>query len=270
MPILIPVELQKAMRELPPVAQFEESTPIPPPPSPEPVNIWQGAIAIIILMVVVGLIGSFINSGLTVLPLILGLGLIIGRMQIQYMTYKTRLRDHTALTEAYFLLLTTYSRKQSEYEQDIALTRTSDRLKEFRQAKILEILSKTNDKIAQKSLVGDKLINFEDRSPFAIGLKSSLGDRTSKDNLQQGITIQIPGFNYVFIPDFTYIDASTNLHISISVIVPSDKSNKEYEDICNSFLLKSGWIICNFNSTEVAENPDRCIHAITDLIDELI
>jgi hypothetical protein len=270
MPILIPVELQKAMRELPPVAQFEESSPIPPPPSPEPVNLWQGAIAIIILMVVVGLISRFINPGLTILLLILGLGLIIGRMQIQYMTYKTRLHDHTALTEAYFLLLITYSRKQSDREQRIALTRTSDRLKEFRQPKILEILGKTNNKIAQKSLVGDKLISLEDRSTFAKGLRSSLNNGTPENLLQQGITIQIPGFNYVFIPDFTYIDPATNLHISISITVPSDKANKEYQDICNSYLLKSGWIVCNFTSIEATDNPDRCIHAITDLIDELI
>jgi len=265
MPILIPVELQKAMVELPPIPRFAESSPIPPPPTPEPVNLWQGAITIIILMIVVGFISRFINSGLTIFLLILGLGLIIGRMQVQYITYKTRQQDHTALTEAYFLLLTTYSHKQSEHEQDIALTRTSDRLKEFRQPKILEILTKTNPKIAQKSLVGDKLINFDDHSLFAQGLRSKLDNR-----LQQGITIQIPGFNYVFIPDFTYIDASTNLHISLSITVPSDKASKEYQDICNSYLLKSGWIVCNFNSLEVAENPDRCIQDITDLIDTLI
>jgi hypothetical protein len=54
MPILIPVQLQKAMRELPPISQFAESLPKPPPPSPEPVNLIQGAIAIIGLMLILG------------------------------------------------------------------------------------------------------------------------------------------------------------------------------------------------------------------------
>ena len=45
MQIQIPVQLQKAMRELPPIPPFNESLPIPPPPSPERMNPVQLAIS---------------------------------------------------------------------------------------------------------------------------------------------------------------------------------------------------------------------------------
>lgn len=273
MHILIPVQLKKAMNELPPTPLFEEFTPIPPPPSPEPVSLIRGAIAIILLMAGVGFVSNFINRIFGLILLLVGLGIIIWQMQVQYITYKSRLDDHTTLTENYFLLLESYSRKQGEHEQKIAISRTGDRLKEFRSSKILEILSQTKSQIAQKALIRDKLINFEDNSEFAKSLKASLNEgkmNMTENRLHQGITIQIPAFDYTFIPDFTYIDPTTNLHIAITIAVRSDKTSKEYQEICNTFLLKSGWIICNFNSDEILDYPDRCIKTIGNLIDDLL
>jgi len=88
------------------------------------------------------------------------------------------------------------------------------------------------------------------------------------DRLQTGIAIQIPGFNFRFSPDFTYIDPATNLHLAIS-ISKIDQTTKDEQNICNSFLLKSGWIVARFTPQEVIENPDRCVKSIVNLIDEL-
>lgn len=272
MHILIPVPLKKAMYELPPVPEFTEFTPLPPPPPPEPVNLIRGVIFIILVMAGVGFASNFINPVFVLILLLVGLGIVIWQMQVQYVTFKSRLNDHTALTENYFLLLENYSRKQSEHEQNIAFSRTGDLLKEFRAVKIKEILHQTKGQIAQKALIGDKLINFDDNSEFARGLKKSLGKGKNADEsrLHQGITIQIPVFDYTFIPDFTYIDPTSNLHIAITISVPSDKTSKEYQEICDTYLLKSGWIICNFGSEEILDDPERCVEAIARLIDELL
>jgi hypothetical protein len=264
MPILIPVQLQKAMRELPPIPQFAESLPKPPPPSPEPVNLIQGAIAIIGLMFILGVLGNFIPPIWIILLLIVGLGVILWQMQVQYITFKSRLRDHAGLTENYFLLLTTYSRKESEHEQKIALTLTDQSLKAYRQPKILKILSKTNGEIGQKALTGDSLKISDQLTTFGKDLKKSLGDR-----LHQSITIQIPAFNFRFSPDFTYINPATNLHLAIAISEVSDQTSKEQQNICNSFLLKSGWIVAHFTPQEVLENPDRYVKSIVKLVDEL-
>lgn len=263
MPILIPVQLQKAMREFPPISQFDESLPKSPPPSPEPVNLIQGAIAIVGLMLILGLLGNFIPPIVIIISLIVGLGVILWKMQMQYVTYKSRLRDHAGLTENYFLLLTTYSRKESEHEQKIALTRTDEKLKAYRQPKILEILSKTKGEIAQKAIAGNNSVISDQLTVFGKSLKKSLGDR-----LQPSITIQIPAFNFRFSPDFTYINPATNLHLAIA-ISEIDQTSKEQQNICNSFLLKSGWIVARFTPQEVLENPDRCVQSIVKLIDEL-
>lgn len=281
MPILIPVQLQKVMGELPPLPTFEEFLPTPPPPSPESVNLIRGVIAITGLMILVGFTNTLSPIiGAIVLPI--GLFLILGQMFIQYKNYQNRLRDHTALTESYFLLLESYFRKQGKHEQKIAVTRTSDRLREFRSPKILEILRSTNTEIIQKILTGDtpelesKLVISDQITDkitdepsqftpqFTKSLKTSL-----RDNLHQGITIQIPGFNYIFSPDFTYIDPISNLHLAIAITEPSNPSTKELQNICNSFLLKSGWIIANFTPTEVVDKPNQCLQAITNLIGEL-
>lgn len=264
MTILIPVQLQRAMQELPPPPPFEEFLPIPPPPSPEPVNLIRGAIAIIVLMAGVGFISNFIPAFVGVLILLIGLGAIIWQMQMQYVTYKSRLRDHGALTENYFLLLTNYSRKQSEHEQKIALSRTGDRLKAYRQSKILEILNKTNAQIAQKALKSDDIFEYveDERSLFSKKLKQALSK-----NLYQGITIHIPGFNYTFAPKFTYINPDSHLHIAITP--ETDQILPELQTFCQDYLLKAGWIVINFTSVDLTQQPDRCIQEITNLIAEL-
>jgi len=287
MQIQIPVQLQKAMRELPPIPPFNEYLPMPPPPSPEPVKVVRGAIAITGLMIFVGFVNTFSPIlGAILFPI--GLFLILAQMFVQYKTYQSRLRDHTALTESYFLLLQSYSRKQSEHEQRIFRSQTSDRLREFRSPRILEILSSTNTEIIQKILVGDtsksELVitdlitdKFTDEitnqitdepSKFTKSLNRSLGD-----NLHQGITVQIPGFNYIFSPDFTYIDPISNLHLAIAITEPSgknsDKNIKEQQNICHTFLLKSGWIVVNLSPNEVLDQPDRRLQEIFNLIQEL-
>ncbi|AFY72603.1 hypothetical protein Syn7502_00443 [Synechococcus sp. PCC 7502] len=272
MHIQIPIPIQKVMRELPPVFTFAEVPPTPPPAAPEPVNIIQGAIAIISLMAVVGFVGNFINPGFIVIILLFGLGTIIWRLQIQYLTYKSRLRDHTALTENYFILLASYSRRHSEHEQKNAQTRTAEYLRVFRQPKILEVLKSTNGKIAQKALAAnentDTEISSNDSSAFAQALNHKLSKHLSK-NFYRGVTIPIPGFNYIYSPEFTYIDPVSNLHLAIAIDEPNDPILKEQQKISHTYLLNSGWIVVSFNLAEVIDQPQQCLQAVTDLISEL-
>ncbi len=295
MQIQIPVQLQKAMRELPPIPPFNESLPSPPPPSPERMNRVQLATIITGFMILVG----YIYIGLQPIPIrvnpdflsILFIGGInvcilifkaillpvgLGLMFIRYKIYQSRLRDHSVLTKSYFELLESYALKQSEYEQKIFLSQTSDRLREFRSPKILKILRSTNTEIIQKIPVGDNpeselvITDKIKNEPFIFSksLKRSL-----KDNLHYGITVQIPGFNYIFSPDFTYINPDTNLHLAIAISEQSGKNSdqniKEQQYICHTFLLKSGWIVVNLGPNEVLDWPDRCAQAITNLIQEL-
>ena len=294
MQIQIPVQLQKAMRELPPIPPFNESLPTPP----KPLNLIRDAIVITGLMILVGYIyiklqplpQPMVNDLLSLLvmlflPLInflilgfkilllAGLFLILGPI---YKIYQSRLRDHSVLTESYFELLESYSHRQSEYEQKIFLSQTSDRLREFRSPRILKILRSTNTEIIQKIPVGDipesELVITDKikNEPFIFSksLKKSL-----KDNLHYGITVQTPEFNYIFRPDFTYINLDTNLHLAIAISEQlgknSDKNIKEQQNICHTFLLKSGWIVANLNPNEVLDQPDQCAQAITNLIQEL-
>jgi len=146
MQIQIPIQLQKAMWELPPIPPFNESLPIPPPPSPERMNPVQLAISLTLFMILVGYVyielqpipelrvnapflsilfeGSVIRIINTLIPIFkailipVGLFLILGLMFIQQKTYQSQLLNHSVLTESYFELLESYSLRQSEQSSD--------------------------------------------------------------------------------------------------------------------------------------------------------
>lgn len=248
MQIQIPIQLQRVMQELPPLELFNESPPMPPPPPPQPVNLLNGAIAIVGVMFIIGVIGNFVSPYLTFILLILGLGIVLWRLQLQYLTYKIRLKDHSAITENYFLLLTSYSQKQSAYEQKIAAARSPERLSAYRAIKIQEVLSRTNGAIAQKAL------------PHGDIVPNSVWQQQLGQKIHIGLTIPIPGFNHNFIPAYTYIDPQTNLHLAIAL-------NQELQQICTDFLLKAGWLVAYCQPEEILSVPPEIIELIKTLTD---
>jgi hypothetical protein len=259
--ILIPVDLHKVMRQLPTVTEFPELPPEPPEAEPQPTSLVKSAIAIIIFMSVIGIIGSRIDPRLLIVLLLAGLIVILLQTIIQLRTYKTRLRNYAAAKESYFELLEVYSRQESKYQQEIAITRTSDRLIQFRLPSILQILKRTDTNIAQISdLIEPE--HFESLLGFSTALEKAFPNQ-----IYEGVILNIPGFDYLFTPNFTYINKQVNLYIAILIDTAMDRQEQE---ICDRFLLKSGWLIVRFTEPQVTSDPDRCCRVITKLVDDVL
>jgi len=85
--------------------------------------------------------------------------------------------------------------------------------------------------------------------------------------IYEGVILNIPGFDYLFTPNFTYINKQVNLYIAIMIDTAMDKQEQE---ICDRFLMKSGWLIVRFTESQVTGNPDNCCKVIAKLVNDIL
>ncbi len=269
--ILIPVEIQRILREMPPVPEFKERMPKPPTTEPqliENTNIMGEVTVLIVLTAIILRLNVYLGTAL----LVIGTVGIMVQIHLQVTSYRLRSQEQSIRMESYFRLLADYSSKESEYQQAIARSRTSERLVEFRRPLLQKFLSRASPDHAITPLV---------EPPETPVLKEKFKvvlERYFPHKISMHLVPNVVGFEPSYAPDLTYIDPELNLHIAIEIDEPyASDSNQpthyrdDWQDLrCNELLLKCGWIVVRFSEEQVWRSPLSCCKTITKLIDELV
>jgi len=265
--ILIPVEIQRVLRQLPDRKALQEKLPRPPGVEPQPINSGRVLLEGLILIFVAGAI-SGLNRIFGTVILLVGLVTIFLRMHLQIATYKGRLTEYNARVESYFKTLAAYSQKEGQHQQSIAISHLPEKLAEFRRPLLLAVLSRISAPEITPDIPQDKSAQSAQKD-FYHAL-----DRSFPTKIHTGMKLDISPNPYS--PLFTYFDASINLYISIEVDSPSNDRgepthyrNSLDDQRDNQSLLNLGWLVVRFSLVQASQTPQSCCKSIAKLIYDL-
>ena len=265
--ILIPPEVQRIAQSKPVAPKL--SAPLPRLPSnqqPSPIQIQEAIAFGFGLIFVVAVVTTFAKE-LGIMLLIVGTVALVLRIRYQFLTYKKRYQSHQNTLQSYFKKLEAYSREEVSYEQKLAIAHSPERVLKFRHqqfqkffAKITPIknaiaLTKSNSPDPDQSAIYD----------FGITLQQHLSG-----TLYQNVKLHIPSLNQDWIPALTYIDPALNVHIAIEIMGTSENAaNLMQKDLCDRFLVDSGWIIIKFSQKQILQSSAACCKEFAKLLDRL-
>ncbi|WP_019502792.1 hypothetical protein [Pseudanabaena sp. PCC 6802] len=258
--ILIPPEVQGIQSELPALPIFTERSPVLSASEPQPVDFFKAVIEIALLIAGTSLIYR-VDKNLGTIVLLIGLGAIFTYQHLRFKSYKQRLQRYNRILAGYFTSLETYARKQAQHESKVAVARSPNRLREYRRAKLLELLKQVSSNNRVEDATNITLSGI--KSDFARVLTQYFPNST-----HVGCQVEFPDRSLTL--DFAYIDPETNLHIAIALDETDEPQGLLPNEEFDRYLLDAGWVVMRFSAFQVGRSPDSCCKAIAGLIDELL
>jgi len=261
--IIIPDRLQKLKSALPKVPKFQESQPRSPQ-IPHPIEIrliGLESLAVLGLSLGLGIFNQILGIGF----LVLALGAIAIQALILKNTYPSRLQKYEQELRDYPSKLEAYDRLKAEHNQEVESLLSPEKITEYRQRQLLDILKATKKHDGNNS----KARRGMSEAKFAKHLK-----RYFDQNIYERLTLNIPNYANPYSPDFAYIDQALNLYIDIEIDEPYTRSKpihfKGADDRRNQFFIARGWIVIRFCEEQVVRYPRQCCKAIAEVIADIL
>lgn len=272
--ILIPPEVQRIAQSKPAAPEFNIEVPsVPSYRQPKPIHIQEALIFTVALIAVVALVTIFAKE-LGIILLIVGSVAIIFRVRYQFQTYQRRYKKHQDTFQRYLAKLETYSHQEIQYQKDLAIIHSPERIWEFRHNQFKSFFEKmppNTNGIPLKEIDNpfSKAENGQEIEGviyyFGITLQQHLSG-----TLYQRMKTYIPSIDYNWTPAFAYIDPDLNSHIAIEISSPSDNAAiMMRNDLAERFLVDSGWVIIKFTQEQILRNPAECCKEFAKLLNRL-
>lgn len=264
--ILIPTSIQRAKNAEPNTPRFTAIEPkkVSSPPQPYETTTLITYATIGFMLSVIFL---FINLGLGAISAFLSISTIAFLAWSMQKTFPERKRKHDDYVRRYPKELQIYRQSKQRHQEEVKKVLSPENVANYRRQQLLLTLKQTepndgkNSK-AQEGFSEAKFYNY---------LKQYF-----KSNVQRGLTLKIPNFDFPYSPDFAYIDQSTNLYIDIEIDEPyAYQSNKlthfvGKDDRRNKFFIDKGWLVIRFCEEQVVRYPHSCCKAIAQLISDVL
>lgn len=265
--ILIPPEVQRIAQSKPVAPKMSIALPsLPSNQQPAPIQIQEAIALSFGLIFVVAIVTTFAKE-LAIMLLIVGTVALVLRIRYQFLTYKKRYQSYQNTLQNYFKKLEAYSREEVGYEQKLAIAHSPERILQFRRQQFQKFFAKmptvenaialaqSNPSTPEQSAI----YNFE------ITLQQHLSG-----TLYQNVKLHIPSANQDWQPALTYIDPELNVHIAIEIIRDSEgAANLMQKDLCDRFLVDSGWIMIKFSQKQISQSSTACCKEFAKLLDRL-
>jgi hypothetical protein len=261
--VLMPAEIERIQRELPPIPTFTDCPPAYPRLEPQPPTFVRTLIEAVLFSICASLIYP-ISKIAGIILFIIGLGILSIYQFQRVKTYRKQLHSYNLVLEAYYKSLDIYARKEAQHETNVALAHSTAKLLEYRRPKLLEFLGGaiargiTTNSITQSEVVRNFAQILSDYFP---------------DLIHMGWQVELS--NGIFTPDIAYIDPATNLRMAIEVdeirggTHPLENRNSLPDREYNQNLMDARWIVVRFSETQVIQSPQSCCKAIATLLDRL-
>jgi hypothetical protein len=261
--ILIPGEIERAKLALPPV-------PIPPDPpqlpgtKPQKINNTLIAVETAVAIPTIPIVSQLTSIPGWLLFLAVA-GAIAGHVWDQITTYPQHKQKHDHEVESYPKKLKDYEIKKHQHQEEVKASQSPERVAEFRYKLLLQILSQTvpHDGSASGARRGE-----------AEALFGNHLSRYFPGKIHKGLTLKIPDFDYLYTPDFAYIDKELNLYIDIEIDepyvyptgAPTHFVGAWKDSNRNRFFLAKQGIVIRFSEEQVICYPQSCCKTIVQVI----
>ena len=264
--ILIPPEVQRIAQSKPVAPKLSTPPKLTASEQPQPINIQEAIALSFGLIFVVAIVTTFAKE-LGIMLLIVGIVALVLRIRYQFLTYKKRYQSYQNTLQNYFKKLETYSREEVEYEQKLAIAHSPDRVLKFRHQQFQKFFTKLPP--IENAIALTKRTS-PDRNQSAIDNFGLTLQQHLSGTFYQGVKLYILSANQDWIPTLTYIDSVLNVHIAIEIIGDSESaSNLMQKDLCDRFLVDSGWIIIKFSQKQILQSSAACCKEFAKLLDRL-
>ncbi|QNP31354.1 hypothetical protein [Cylindrospermopsis curvispora] len=173
---------------------------------------------------------------------------------------------------AYQREIKAYQKYQNDliaYQRELEAARTPERVKAFRNQRLLEVLRNTT---SYDDNNGHALIGRSEET-FRLYLIQYFSDK-----IHVQLKVQPPWFSsdFYYTPDFAYIDTATNLHIDVEIDEPYAMDGRPLHFIGlqsevnrNRYFIDILWIVIRFAEEQVVRYPDSCCKKIASLISNI-
>ena len=263
--ILIPPSIQEVKSAQPSVPTFIEPLPQQPGRKPEKVNATVIAVEATAATVPSVAIASQGGTVPGLLLFLVAAGAIAAQLWQQITTYPQRKREHDRQIASYPKKLEAYNRKKRQHEEKVKAARSPERVTEFRYKLLLDVLSQTvpNNGTNSRAKPGWSEAEFGNRLR-----------RSFPGKIHTGLTLNIPGYDHPYTPDFAYINQLLSLYIDIEIDEPYVyktgepthfvESRKDAQR--NDFFLGRGWVVIRFSEEQVVRWPKSCCKQVAEVI----
>ncbi len=265
--ILIPPEVQRIAQSKPVAPKLSVAMPrLPSNQQPSPIQIQEAIALGFGLIFVVAIVTTFAKE-LGIMLLIVGTVALVLRIRYQFLTYKKRYQSHQNTLQNYFKKLETYSREEVEYEQKLAIAHAPERVLQFRHQQFQKFFAKMPPIENAIALTKRNPSNPDQAAIYDFGI--TLQQHLS-GTLYQNVKLHIPSINQDWIPALTYSDPELNVHIAIEIIGNLEgAANLMQKDLCDRFLVDSGWIMIKFSQKQILQSSAACCKEFAKLLDRL-
>jgi hypothetical protein len=265
--ILIPPEVQRIAQSKPVAPKMSTALPsLPSNQQPAPIQIQEAIALGFGLIFVVAIVTTFAKE-LGIMLLIVGTVALVLRIRYQFLTYKKRYQSYQNTLQNYFKKLEIYSREEVEYEQKLAIAHSPERILQFRRQQFQKFFTKITP-IGNAIALTKSNPSSPDQSAiynFGITLQQHLSG-----TLYQHVKLHIPSASQDWQPALTYIDPELNVHIAIEIIGDTEgAANLIQKDLCDRFLVDSGWIMIKFSQKQIAQSSTACCKEFAKLLNRL-
>lgn len=269
--ILIPEPVIQAMNAVPIALKFTEPKPLPPSYKPQPIDFlrfFYKAIPIIIPFATISLIAS--RSIIITCYISVG-GILIAAVNFgqQQMYYLRKLDRYDREMRDYKTHLEEWKKRENQHKQQIAVSQTPEKIKQYRYQIIKDIIIRTVP--PEGRILSTKSQWIE--SKFYKKLQHFFGDQIySKLIIQKSQSYQ------PYCIEISYFDKQTNLRIDIIIDTPyhdetGDPENYEVliqDNQRHQVFLEKGWSVIRFAEEQVVRWPQSCCRVIAEVINQII
>lgn len=272
--ILIPPEAQRIAQSKPAVPAFNIDVPsVPSYRQPKPIHIQEALTFTIALIAVVAIVTMFAKE-LGIILLIVGSVAIIFRVRFQFQTYQRRYKKHQDTFQRYLAKLETYSHQEIQYQKDLAITHSPERIREFRHNQFRNFFEKMPSNLNGIPLKEiDNPFSKDENGQEIEGVIYYFGvtlQQHLSGTLYQRIKVYIPSIDYNWTPALAYIEPELNSHVAIEISSPSDNAAIVMRnELAERFLVDSGWVIIKFTQEQILRNPTECCKEFAKLLNRL-
>jgi hypothetical protein len=265
--ILIPSEVQRIAQSKPVAPKMSIAVPsLPSNQQPAPIQIQEAIALSFGLIFVVAIVTTFAKE-LGIMLLIVGTVALVLRIRYQFLTYKKRDQSHQHTLQNYFKKLEAYSREEVGYEQKLAIAHSPERILQFRHQQFQKFFAKIQP---IKNAIALTKSNPSDSKQAAIYNLGLTLQKHLSGTLYQGVKLHIPSASQDWQPALTYIDPEFNVHIAIEIIGDAEgAANLMQKDLCDRFLVDSGWIMIKFSQKQISQSSTACCKEFAKLLDRL-
>ena len=265
--ILIPPEVQRIAQSKPVAPKMSIALPsLPSNQQPAPIQIQEAIALSFGLIFVVAIVTTFAKE-LGIMLLIVGTVAIVLRIRYQFLTYKKRYQSYQNTLQNYFKKLEIYSREEVGYEQKLAIAHSPERILQFRRQLFQKFFAKMPP---IENAIALAKSNPSDPDQAAIYNFGSTLQQHLSGTIYQGVKLHIPSASQDWQPALTYIDPELNVHIAIEIIGDAESAaNLMQKDLCDRFLVDSGWIMIKFSQKQISQSSTACCQEFAKLLDRL-